>query len=224
MFVRLKFSKKGPIRFVGHLDMMRTFQKMFMRSDIPVAYSEGFSPHQIFSFATALAVGVSSEGEYMDLRLKEDMAIDELISIINKYAPRGIEMLEGVKLQDKEPKAMALLVAAKYIITLNTSTINQDMIDRLLEMDTIVVQKKTKKGKINDFDLKPGIFELTLKEDKLYMLLATGSSFNIKPEMILEKIADLNYFNYQRSDYNFHRIELYLEKDGFKSLIETKLD
>ena len=67
MKVRIKFSKQGNLRFVGHLDMMRYFQKAFRRSELPISYSEGFSPHQIMSFAAPLGIGMTSEAEYVDI-------------------------------------------------------------------------------------------------------------------------------------------------------------
>ena len=69
MKYRVKFSKNGPVRFVGHLDMMRYFQKAIRRAGLPIKYSEGFNPHQIMSFAAPLGVGVTSDGEYMDIEL-----------------------------------------------------------------------------------------------------------------------------------------------------------
>ncbi len=223
MFLRLKFRKEGPIRFIGHLDLMRTMQKTFRRAGIPIAYSEGFNPHQVFSFATALAVGVSSEAEYMDIKLTETVPLEMVIVAINATAPPGIVVTEGVVLQDKEPKAMASLAGAKYRITQNAPVITSEMVEVFLQEEAMIVKKKTKKGKINDFDLKPGIFELTVEGDELLMFIATGSSLNIKPEMILAYILEKSGLPYDRGSFVFHRLELYHENNGFRPLIEPKL-
>ena len=69
MKVRVKFSKEGPIKFIGHLDVMRYFQKAIRRAKIDIAYSAGFSPHPILSFASPLSVGHTSQGEYFDMEL-----------------------------------------------------------------------------------------------------------------------------------------------------------
>ena len=69
MKVRIKFSKEGPVKFVGHLDTMRYFQKAIRRANLPVAFSGGYSPHMIMSFAAPLGVGTESLGEYFDLEL-----------------------------------------------------------------------------------------------------------------------------------------------------------
>ncbi|MDF1617950.1 TIGR03936 family radical SAM-associated protein [Petrocella sp. FN5] len=223
MLVRLKFKKEGPIRFVGHLDMMRTFQKMFTRAGIPIAYSEGFNPHQIFSFASALAVGVSSESEYMDVKLTEDVAINVLIEAINLKAPEGIFFLDGVEIDNKETSAMASVVAATYRIEVLNSIITEDMLSAMMSQETLIIRKKNKKGKINDFDLRPGIINILLKDKHLIMTIANGSHFNIKPEMVLEKLLALNDLNYVRCDYRFHRVEIYHDHNGLRPLLEVKL-
>ena len=71
MKVRIKFTKEGPMKFVGHLDTMRYFQKAIRRAELPIAFSGGYSPHMIMSFANPLGIGITSEGEYFDIELKE---------------------------------------------------------------------------------------------------------------------------------------------------------
>ena len=83
MKLRIKFSKKGPLRFIGHLDIMRYFQKAIRRSDIDIAYSTGFSPHQIMSFAAPLGVGVESEGEYFDIEANSVTTAEDMIVRLN---------------------------------------------------------------------------------------------------------------------------------------------
>ena len=73
MNVRIRFSKTGALVYIGHLDVMRYFQKLLRRAEIDVAYTQGFSPHAITTFAQPLGVGIESDGEYMDLRLSETL-------------------------------------------------------------------------------------------------------------------------------------------------------
>ena len=70
MKIRVKFSKHGAMKFIGHLDIMRYFQKAIRRAEIPIVFTEGFSPHMVMSFASPLGVGIESEGEYMISRSK----------------------------------------------------------------------------------------------------------------------------------------------------------
>ena len=84
MKTRIKFSKCGSMRFVGHLDVMRYFQKAFRRAQIPVSYSQGFSPHQLMSFSSPLGIGLSSDGEYMDLTLDQVEDADRIVEQMNE--------------------------------------------------------------------------------------------------------------------------------------------
>ena len=67
MKIRVKFTKEGDLKFIGHLDVMRFFQKVLRRAEVVICYSAGFSPHQIMSFSAPLSLGLTSEGEYMDM-------------------------------------------------------------------------------------------------------------------------------------------------------------
>ena len=69
MKIRIKFRKFGVMKFIGHLDMMRYFQKAIRRAGIDICYSGGFSPHMIMSFASPLGVGLTSDGEYLDIEV-----------------------------------------------------------------------------------------------------------------------------------------------------------
>ncbi|MFR3320816.1 MAG: TIGR03936 family radical SAM-associated protein [Lachnospiraceae bacterium] len=89
MRVRVKFSKYGVMKFIGHLDVMRYFQKAMRRAGIDIAYSEGMSPHMIMSFAQPLGVGLTSDGEYMDVELRTPIASDEAIRRLNEVGVGG---------------------------------------------------------------------------------------------------------------------------------------
>ena len=115
--VRLKFSKRGPIRFIGHLDLMRYFQKVNRRADIDVKYSEGFSPHQVLSFAEPLSVGATSDGEYLDIQMNSEPDMKVLIDQLNSVMNEGVEILDGCILDEHAEKAMALVDAAEWIMT-----------------------------------------------------------------------------------------------------------
>lgn len=222
MNVRLKFRKEGPIRFIGHLDLMRTFQKMFMRAGVPIAYSEGFNPHQVFSFAAALSVGVTSEAEYLDMKLKEPVEVDILIEMINRSAPIGILITAGVVLPDKEPKAMAALAASSYRISASEQfAFDTSNVEHMLSQNEILIQKKNKKGKIKDIDIRPGIHEMYLEDDVLHLKIATGSSFNVKPEQILDVLYKDTGTSFNKNDFAYHRIEMYQQGESLIPLLQT---
>lgn len=223
MKVRLKFSKTGPLRFIGHLDLMRTFQKIFRRANLPIAYSEGYNPHQIFSIAAPLALGVTSHAEYMDLKLTKEMECDAIVHSINAVCPNGIKIIKATIMNDKEPAAMASVDAAKYTIEQKERTITQDSVENFLEQDEIMVEKKSKKGRLRNIDIKPGIIYMTVEDSIIQLTVATGSQLNIKPEFVLQSICKSTNVKYNRFNYCIHRDEIYHGKDKLLPLSETIL-
>ncbi len=105
--LRVKFSKHGALRFIGHLDVMRYFQKAVRRAGIDIAYSTGFSPHQIMSFAAPLGVGLESNGEYMDIEVNTLTSSEGLTNALNAQMVDGIRVLEARLLPDHAGNAMA---------------------------------------------------------------------------------------------------------------------
>ena len=91
MKARIKFRKYGSLRFIGHLDVMRYFQKVMRRSEIPIAFTGGYSPHMIMSFAQPLGVGVTSDGEYLDIQLTAPVASERAVAKMNAVMAEGIE-------------------------------------------------------------------------------------------------------------------------------------
>ena len=114
MKIRIKFKKYGVMKFIGHLDIMRYFQKAMRRADIDIAYSEGFSPHQIMSFAAPLGVGLTSDGEYLDIEVKSSKSSKGSIVNLNNTMVDGIEILEYKRLPDTAKKSMSIVAAADY--------------------------------------------------------------------------------------------------------------
>lgn len=192
--IRVKFSKVGPLKFIGHLDIMRYFQKAIRRSGIPICYSAGFSPHQIMSFAAPLGVGVESEGEYFDIEVESVTSSDEMISALNAQMAEGI-VIEGMRiLPDNVKNAMASIQAASYLVDLNAVDYDKlllhDWISRLLAEKEVIYTKPGKKGKEPIVrDIRPAIYELEIQEDgRLYMLVDASSAANLKPNAVVESL------------------------------------
>ncbi|MBR6614785.1 MAG: TIGR03936 family radical SAM-associated protein, partial [Lachnospiraceae bacterium] len=100
MKIRIKFSKQGNMRFIGHLDIMRYFQKVMRRADVNIRYSEGFSPHQIMSFAAPLGVGLTGSGEYLDIEVLSTDSSAEMLRRMNATMAEGMEIISYKKLPD----------------------------------------------------------------------------------------------------------------------------
>lgn len=168
MNIRIKFQKYGVMRFIGHLDMMRYFQKAIRRADIDIAYSEGYSPHQIMSFAAPLGVGVTSDGEYFDIEVKSSKSSKESMQALNATMAEGISILEYRRLPDTAKTSMSLVAAADYLIfqkpgyalLADTNAQLQDKVEAFYEgQSQIMITKQTKKREI-EMNLKPLIYEM----------------------------------------------------------------
>jgi radical SAM-linked protein len=172
------------MKFIGHLDVMRYFQKMFRRADIDNEYSKGFSPHQIMSFAAPLGVGLTSDGEYLDVELKSSEAPEVMIQRINAASTEGFKIIDFHPLLDPEENkkvitAMSLVASADYLVSLKDGYSlgeikNQEEFknnfEKFLMQQEIVIDKKTKKSEMA-VDIRPLItlaaFEEKEYEDKL---------------------------------------------------------
>ena len=112
----VKFSKEDRVRYISHLDMMRTFQRAMRRAVLPVAFTQGFSPHPKMAFASALPVGLTSEGEYLDIIMESDIEPAEFDSRLNSALPSGIKIIQSIKLDPKHPSLMSMIQRASYRI------------------------------------------------------------------------------------------------------------
>ncbi|MCM1173947.1 MAG: TIGR03936 family radical SAM-associated protein [Blautia sp.] len=213
MKIRIKFAKYGAMKFIGHLDVMRFFQKAIRRADIDIRYSEGFSPHPIMSFAAPLGVGMESMGEYLDIEVRSMTSAEEMKNALNRAMTDGISVLSVKALPDTAQNAMASVAAARYQIAYRGEAVKNGQADTSLcrfpidameeklavfyAKERIPVVKKTKKGE-RELDLRPGIFELKIEEaphpfqkdgrryQVISMLVDASSSGNIKPAMVFD--------------------------------------
>ncbi len=212
MKVRIKFSKYGPVKFIGHLDVMRYFQKAIRRAEIDIAYSEGFSPHQIMSFAAPLSVGHTSEGEYFDVELNTFTSETDLLRRLQAVMVEGIEIIKVQLLKEGEGNAMASVKAASYLITFQKEILLpkdwQDRLNVFYMQPFIPVVKKTKKGE-KEINLKDSIYELEIRDFGIYMLLDASSGGNIKPGFVLDCFFDTLNYKLPEFAFSVHRIETY---------------
>lgn len=197
MKLRIKFRKIGTIRFIGHLDLMRFFQKMIRRAELDISYSNGYSPHQIMSFAAPLGVGIQSNGEYVDIEMNSihDRSAD-IVKKLNQVSVPGLEILSVKKLPDDCKNAMASVAAASYYIQVREDKFPdidyKEKLPHFINQSKIPYLKQSKKSEIQ-LDLKEGIYDFKIENQSIYMLLNASSSGNIKPSMIMS--AFLKEFN-----------------------------
>lgn len=190
MKVRIKFTKEGPMKFVGHLDTMRYFQKAIRRAELPIAFSGGYSPHMIMSFAAPLGVGVTSTGEYFDMELTTTLPTDEISQRLNSQMVEGIHVLSARQVEDgKASKAMSLVAAADYLVEFRPGKAPADgwqtKINEFLKQPEILVTKETKKGE-KQIDIRPFIYKMNLQDnDFIFLSLASASANYTKPDAVI---------------------------------------
>ena len=197
MKIRVKFSKSGYVRYVGHLDTMRMFQRAIKVAKLPIAYSQGFNPHSLVYFAMPLAVGVTSEGEYMEMVLKEDVPPQDVKERLSSVMVPGIELLDVYATTDKTDSLMSLVSAADYKVLLtlpeNPEVTAEALKEKLESSSELIVMKKGKKG-ITPVDIKPLIMASEIFEEDgkiaIELKVYAGSSKNLNPELLVKALVE----------------------------------
>lgn len=216
MKIRIKFRKYGNLKFIGHLDLQRFFQKCVRRAGIDVAYTTGFSPHQIMSFAAPLGIGLESGGEYMDMEVCSFSGSTDTVRRLNEAGVEGIEVLSAKVLPEGAGNAMASVAAAGYTIRFREDRepdFNwKEKLEVFFQKESILITKETKKSTI-EMDIRPGIYAWSLEEDALYLLVDASSSGNIKPGMVAEAFLAENGETLKENALLIYREETYMEAD-----------
>lgn len=211
---RIKFKKYGALRFIGHLDVMRFFQKAIRRAHIPIAYTEGYSPHMIMSFANPLGIGITSEGEYFDIELKESISSQEAVARLNEVMVEGMEVLSFRQIaEEKKMTGMAIVAAADYLLDITSKTLPQNwesQIEAFLSQSEIRILKQTKRSE-KEVDIKPLIYRMEMQDHKLFMQLAAGSVENLKPGLVMEAFCQFLGADASQLKFTLCRLELYAD-------------
>lgn len=231
MKARIKFRKYGCMKFIGHLDIMRFFQKVMRRADIPIAFTGGFSPHMIMSFANPLGVGLTSDGEYFDIELTEDIDMEAAVTRMNQVVVEGIEIVNMVPISDeKKQTGMTIVAAADYRSALRKGAFPEDWREQanaFIAQPSIGIVKKTKKSE-KEVDIKPMIYQFEVQDDSIYMLVATGSVENLKPELVMQAFCQYLGVDIETVAFAHHRLDVYAnigteDKKEFVSLDRVPL-
>lgn len=215
MKVRVKFRKYGPVRFIGHLDVMRFFQKCIRRAEIDVAYTTGYSPHQIMSFAAPLGVGLTSDGEYMDIECNSVTTSQDMKERFNRASVPGIEIVSVVLLPEEAGNAMASVAAAGYTVRFREGREPSfDYLGKLADFyarTEIPITKETKKNTLT-VNIRPGIYELQADPENkaIHMLVDASSSGNIKPASVMDAYAAWQGQTLAENAFTVHRKDTYL--------------
>lgn len=222
--IRVKYKKEDEMIFISHLDLQRLLQRAFRRAKINLSYSEGFNPHPKMSYGNALALGVESQGEYVDIEIEDDIEVDEFLERINNQLPEGIKFIKGQEIDPKTPSLSSVIVYGEYIfnIDLDTPLSKEFVKSRVLNFvksEEIIVTKTNKKGRKVEVDIRPLIknFDLVSLDDKKVTFestIATGSKANLNINILIPQILNMLDLEINPREVSVLRRDLYAMEDG----------
>lgn len=222
--IRVKYKKEDEMIFISHLDLQRLLQRAFRRAKINLSYSEGFNPHPKMSYGNALALGVESQGEYVDIEIEDDIEVKEFLERINEQLPDGIKFVKGQEIDPKTPSLSSIIVYGEYIFNIDLGVpLSKEFVKsrvlNFVKSKEIIITKKNKKGKKVEVDIRPMIrnFDLVSLDDNrvtFVSTIATGSKANLNINILIPQILDMLNLDMDPREVGVLRRDLYKMEDG----------
>lgn len=188
MRIRITFAKQGALRYTGHLDLHRLWERAARRAELPLAYSQGFHPQPKMAIAAALPLGFSSRCEVIDMRLEHEIPLEGLDEKLQQTLPTGIRVSNVESVDEKLPALQTQVASAEYEVTL-TEAVDGSELKR--EIESVIGSEsipRERRGKT--YDLRPLIEELYLSsEGKIHMRLAAREGATGRPEEVLDMLG-----------------------------------
>ena len=214
--LRLVFVKEHQASYISHLDVMRTFQRVFPRAGLSIKHSNGFHPHPILSIVLPLPVGQSSDCEILDFEI-QDGSVDlaKLPALLNRTMPAGIRVLEAYESAVKIKHLTRLRAQITLEYDRGIPGQAQQAIAKLFADGPVLVKKRTKSGDETELDLKPMIFSLSMREASAQELeltvLVSAQNPSCNPQLLVNAIE--HYLPEQKPDFaRTRRLEIYDEQ------------
>ena len=193
MRIRITFSKQGALRYTGHLDLHKLWERAARRAELPLAYSQGFHPQPKMSLAAALPLGFSSTCEVLDMRLERDIALSDLPAKLNATLPPGIQVAIVEQVDEQLPALQTQVDSAEYQVEMKEHVDPLELkrrIESVLESESILRERRGKK-----YDLRPLIKSLSsfpLREGsglRVLMCLSAREGATGRPEEVLDVLG-----------------------------------
>lgn len=162
MRVQITFAKQGPLRYTGHLDLHKLWERAARRAELPLAYSQGFHPQPKMNMAAALPLGFSSRCEVLDMKLEHDVSLVDLPTRLNQTLPSGIQVVEVHQVDERAPALQTQVTAAEYQVTVTGSVDVSELkrgIDSVMAAESILRERRGK-----PYDLRPLIERVDILE------------------------------------------------------------
>jgi radical SAM-linked protein len=192
MRLRITFGKQGPLRYTGHLDLHRIWERAARRADLPLAYSQGFHPQPKLNLASALPLGFSSRCEILDMRLSTDIPLEGLKERIQSAVPSGLQVMDVQTVDEKLPALQTLVERADYEASLTEPIEPDDLARRVSALLQESTLPRERRGKT--YDLRPLVQDLTVAtgpqgEPCLHMRLSAREGATGRPEEVLDQLG-----------------------------------
>jgi radical SAM-linked protein len=198
MRIRITFVKQGALRYTGHLDLHKLWERAARRAELPLAYSQGFHPQPKMNMAAALPLGFSSRCEVMDMKLEQDIPLESLPTRLNSTLPSGLQVVEVEQVDERAPALQTQVVSAEYEVALTEAV---DVSELKQKINSVIESKsipRERRGKM--YDLRPLIEELALTPAplslegqgdgvRIFMRLAAREGATGRPEELLDMLG-----------------------------------
>ena len=212
--LRITFAEGEVLKHISHLDLARTWERVFRRAGLPIAYSQGFNPRPRFQVAAALPVGVSGRAEMLDVWLTEAVAPSEVLSRLRTALPAGLEVMSIEEVDLRSPSLQSQMRAAVYRAIVRSPEPSEAICHRvsaLLELPTLP-RRRQHKGKQQAYDLRPLIQNVVVEpgeggEHVLIMRLQASPDGAGRPDEVLDVLG------LSLADHTIERTSLHFEFD-----------
>ncbi|UCC44146.1 MAG: TIGR03960 family B12-binding radical SAM protein [Candidatus Zixiibacteriota bacterium] len=211
---RFRWGRTARCRYMSHLDNLRAMERALRRANLPVAYSHGFNPTMKLSFGPPLPLGFTSEAEFVDINFESNLTA-QMVDQFKSSVPSGILILEARSVHGKSVSLSAALNRVAYTLALDEYPEAADLqpaIDELWSAETKLIDRKTKKG-MKQVDIRPAIYNVSLEEDSVQMLLGIGEKGYARPSEVMHCLTGRPQDEFD--SLPFHRREMFrIELDG----------
>lgn len=202
--VRIRYAKRGPLKFSSHRDFQRAFERAVRRVGVPMAYSAGFNPHPKISYANAAPTGTASEAEYVEIGLAKHVDPTKLLAALAAAMPRGLDIVDAVTAAT--PDFVERLEASEWKISLPgvADEVIAPALEQLLGREEVIVSRMTKSG-IRNFDARQAVIKATLDTREntesgmscaIIRLVVRHTTPSVRPDDVLSairQVADLEF-------------------------------
>ena len=193
--LRIRFAKGEALKYISHLDLNRTWERVYRRAGLPLAYSQGFNPRPRFQIAAALPVGVTGTAELLDIWLTDELAPEEVVARLRAASPPGLEILAAEPVELQAPSLQSMLRAADYRAVVRSAEAAEAIrlrVQALLAAPTLLRQRQHK-GRLQTYDLRPLIQEVSVEPGEgrliLQMRLQASPQGAGRPDEVLDALG-----------------------------------